>query len=343
MTKNNKSFFYLLSAFSILLFFSFIVALKLGTVSLPTADILNLLWNKITFSNYFNVSEESEIIFNSIRFPRVLMAALVGATLALCGSAMQAILRNPLADPGLLGVSSGASLFVTASIVLGVNLFGEFSLPIIAFLGSFFAMFFIFLLSKIKGQMSITTIVLSGIAINAFFSALTSFFIFLSSNEQLRAITFWQLGSFGSANWQAVSVFFPFAFMTILGIPFLSKSLNALILGETNAQLMGVSVNRVKYIIIFLVSLGVGASVAMCGVISFVGLVIPHLVRLWIGPEHKKLFILSIVLGALLMIIADLVGRMIIRPTEVPIGVITAILGAPFLLFLLLKNKRGGF
>lgn len=343
MAKNHKSFFYLLLLLLTVLLLSFIFALKLGTVSLPTADILNLIWNKITFSSHLSVNEESEIIFNSIRFPRVLMAALVGATLALSGGAMQAILRNPLADPGLLGVSSGASLFVTASIVLGINLFGDFSLPIIAFLGSFFAMFFIFLLSKIKGQMSITTIVLSGIAINAFLSALTSFFIFLSNNEQLRSITFWQLGSFGSANWQAVSLFFPFALVTIIGIPFLSKSLNALILGENNAELMGVHVARVKYAIIFLVSLGVGASVAMCGVISFVGLVIPHLVRLWIGPEHKKLFILSIVSGALLMIVADLLSRMLIRPTEIPIGVITAILGAPFFLFLLLKNKKGGF
>lgn len=343
MLKKSKSFVLLLILLSIIFLVSFIAALKFGAVSLSAKDIYDIITNKMTLNHQVNIDQESDIIFTSIRLPRVLMAALVGATLAVCGGAMQATLRNPLADPGLLGISSGASLFVTASIVLGINIFGEFSLPLIAFLGSFFAMAFIFLLSKIKGQMSVTTIILSGIAINALFSALTSFFIFMSNNEQLRSITFWQLGSFGSTNWQSVILFSPFALITILGIPLLSKSLNALILGENNARLVGVNVNFIKNSVIFLVSLGVGASVAMCGVIGFVGLVVPHIIRLWIGPEHKKLFIASLFLGAILMVLADLVGRIIIRPNEIPIGVITAIIGAPFFLFLLLKNKRGDF
>ncbi|AHF93813.1 ABC transporter permease [Opitutaceae bacterium TAV5] len=312
-----------------------VIAILLHKLGIP-AETLAALHPKLAFA------DQQAAVLHAIRLPRVVLGVLVGAALAVSGAALQGLFRNPLADPGLLGVSSGASLAVSATIVLGFSFLGLYTLPVAAFAGSVAAISVIYTLARKDGRTNVATMLLAGIAINALCGAGTGLFTYFSDEEQLRAITFWLLGSLGGATWKSVLSATPPILLCLCVMPFLASTLNALLLGEANARHLGIPVEAAKWIIVAMVALGVGSSVAMTGMIGFVGLVVPHLIRLWRGPNHRLLLPASALLGALLLVLADLAARTIVSPLELPIGIVTSAIGAPFFLYLLLRKKSLG-
>ncbi len=278
--------------------------------------------------------------------PRLLLGLLVGAALGISGAAIQGIFRNPLAEPGLIGISSGASLFAVLIIAFETFLFtslsawiGYYLLAFGAFVGAGLTAFLVYRIASKNGRPNVTTMLLAGIAINAFAGALTGLMTYLSTEQQLRTITFWMLGSLGGATWDNLTALAPFILIPVLILPFFGKSLNAFALGELQADLLGMRTDRVKRWVVILSTLAVGASVAVSGIIGFVGLIVPHTVRLMGGADHRFVLPGSLLLGALVLTLADVIARVVVAPIELPIGVITALLGTPVFLYILIKDK----
>lgn len=332
----------LLAAASILLFF---FAIAIGAVPIAPARVLAILVEADTFQNIGSRAYDVNVILN-IRLPRVALGFEVGAALAVSGALMQGLFRNPLADPGLIGVSSGAGLAAAATIVLGgkwlSNLAGGFALlPFGAFLGGLIATLLIYAISTRDGRTSMATMLLAGVGVGAFCGALTGLLAYWSNDQQLRDLTFWSLGSLNGANWLKTTTIAPIILPVAAFTSFLGRSLNALALGEAEAFHLGVRVQLVKSLIIGLVALAVGMSVASAGVISFVGIVAPHTIRLLVGPDNRLLLPLAALLGGALLVGADLLARTLVAPAELPLGVVTSAIGAPFFLWLLLTRSRG--
>ncbi|WP_173930999.1 iron ABC transporter permease [Chelativorans sp. Marseille-P2723] len=286
------------------------------------------------------------IIIYDIRLPRVAMGALVGASLALSGAVMQGLFRNPLADPGVVGVSSGAALGAVTIIVLGdtflapfIEPLGSYALPLAAFAGALATTATLYRLATRKGRTSVATMLLAGIAIAAMAGAFTGLLIFIADDQQLRELTFWGLGSLAGATWVKLGAIGPTVAAALCAAPFLAKGLNALALGEAVAGHLGVSVQRFKHVAIIAVAAATGAVVAVSGGIGFVGIVAPHLLRLLIGPDHRYLLPASALLGAVLLLLADTAARTVVAPAELPIGIVTAAVGAPFFLWMLLRIR----
>ncbi|WP_073561413.1 iron ABC transporter permease [Archangium sp. Cb G35] len=317
-----------------------VASLGAGAVSISPLQVISILLSHVGLPPLAEFSEQQAAVLTVIRLPRVLLGVLVGAALSVAGVALQGLFRNPLADPGLLGVSSGASLAVSAVTVLKIQLFGFYTFPLAAFAGSLGAILLISSLAQENGKTHVTMMLLCGVAINALCMAGTGLFTYLSTDDQLRTLTFWQLGSLAGATWPLVSTIAPLVILCSVGMVSLANPLNALLLGEANAGHLGISVERTKWMLVAFVALGVGASVAVSGMIGFLGLVVPHLVRLWLGPNHRVLLPLSALLGASLLCLADLTARTVVIPSELPIGIVTALAGAPFFLYLLLRQRR---
>lgn len=282
-----------------------------------------------------------------IRLPRVLLGLLIGASLALCGCAMQALFRNPLAEPGLVGLSSGAALGAASWLVLGscwpvlAMIPAQLSLPLAAFAGACLTAWLVIQLSMVDGRARIATLLLAGLAINAIAGAGLALLMISADNQALRSLTFWLFGSLGRSDWTAISYALPMQLAPVLLLrPRIQDHLNALLLGEAAAAHLGVEVQRLKLTLTLIVVAGVGAAVALAGIIGFVGLIVPHLVRLWLGPDHRRLVPVSALIGASLLIAADTLARTLTEPVEIPIGAITALVGGPFFLLLLLRNRR---
>lgn len=293
-----------------------------------------------------NLTPQEQAVLNSIRLPRVLLAVIVGAALAVSGAALQGLFRNPLADPGLIGISSGAALAVALMIVsIGPlpGILGLYGLSIAAFMGGLLTSIVIFRFAGLTGASSVTYILLAGIAINALASAGTGFLAYLSDDQELRTLTFWTMGSLGGALWPGVlicaSLVIPATFVLYRN----AQRLNILLLGESEARHLGVDSERLKRNIIICTAISVGAAVAVSGIIGFVGLVIPHLIRLTLGPDHRLLIPASALLGAIILIIADTVSRTLLAPAEIPVGIFTSLIGGPFFLWLLIKQYSGRF
>lgn len=283
----------------------------------------------------------SSIVLN-IRLPRVILAGLVGASLAIAGAAFQGLLRNPLADPYTLGVSSGASVgaVLTLFFQLSIPVIGSFTLPLLSILFSWATIFLVLTLArKIERSMRVETIILTGIIFSSFLGALISLMIALTGDE-LRQIIGWLLGSVSMRGWEYIKIIIPFFVIGSIILIFNAKELNAMSFGEERAHHLGVNVQKRKLIILTAGSILTGAAVAVSGTIGFVGLVIPHLSRLLWGPDHRHLLPLSILTGSGFLILADLISRTIISPTELPIGVITALIGAPVFALILLQRRR---
>lgn len=334
---------------SILLLLVCLAGIGIGAVSISPGQVLSILASRMGLATPWLFDSRQEAVLMAIRLPRVLLGVLIGAALASSGAALQGLFRNPLADPGLLGISSGAALGATAVIVLGgtalagvSSTLGYAALPLAAFVGGIITTLVVYRLSLVGGRTVVVTMLLAGIAINALAGATTGLFIFMADDEQLRTITFWSLGSLGGATWRAVWTAAPFVALAVLFLPRFSRSLNAFLLGEREAGHLGISTERVKRTIVALVALAVGASVAVAGIIGFVGLIVPHLVRLLTGPDHRYVMPGSALLGGALLVAADIVARTIVAPAELPIGIVTAMLGAPFFLWLLLRSRREG-
>ena len=293
-----------------------------------------------------NLTPQEQAVLSSIRLPRVLLAVIVGAALAVSGAALQGLFRNPLADPGLIGIASGAALAVALMIVIIgplPGILGLYGLSIAAFMGGLLTSIVIFRFAGLTGASSVTYILLAGIAINALASAGTGFLAYLSDDQELRSLTFWTMGSLGGALWPGVlicaSLVIPATFVLYRN----AQRLNILLLGESEARHLGVDSERLKRNIIICTAISVGAAVAVSGIIGFVGLVIPPLIRLTLGPDHRLLIPASALLGAIILIIADTVSRTLLAPAEIPVGIFTSLIGGPFFLWLLIKQYSGRF
>jgi iron complex transport system permease protein len=318
-----------------------------GAVGISPGQILSILAGKLGVDLPIPYQPQQESVLWAIRFPRVILGVLVGISLAVSGTLLQGLFRNPLAEPNLLGISSGAALFAVITIVLGeriasgfVTEYRVYALPFAAFCGGICTIFLVYRIGKSRGSVDTATILLAGIALNALAGAGIGLLTFLADDTQLRNITFWLLGSLGAATWQSLSVIAPLIILPLFWLRNLSRQMNALLLGDAEAGHLGIDVNKLKRKIILIVAVTVGASVSVTGIIGFVGLVVPHLLRLTIGADHRNLLPASALLGAALLVGADWLSRTIVSPAELPIGVITAAVGSPFFLWLLLRKNN---
>lgn len=338
---NNKLLAYPIAI--TLLVVAMLMGISIGTVAVPALDIV---W--IIASNIFamplpeTVDKMYENIVMNIRLPRVILAGLVGASLAIAGAAFQGLLRNPLADPFTLGVSSGASVGAVVTLFFGVTIpfAGMFTLPLLSILFAFITIVIVLVFARnIDRAMKVETIILTGIIFSSFLGALISLMIALTG-EELRQIIGWLMGSVAMRGWDYIKILLPFSIIGSFLLLINGRELNAMSFGEEKAQHIGVNVQQRKMLILVAGSILTGAAVAVSGTIGFVGLVIPHLTRLVWGPDHRHLLPLSILTGSSFLILADLVARTIVSPTELPIGVITAMIGAPVFAIILMKSRR---
>lgn len=324
-----------------------IASIMLGPLDIGAFDVLRIAAGSLGFDTTSGLSRVQIGVVENIRAPRALLGALVGASLGGAGAAMQGFFRNPLADPGLIGVSAGGALAAVAVIVLGgaalagvTAALGSFALPIAAFLGSLLTVLLIYGLSMVDGRVVVATMLLAGVAANALAFSGIGYLTFLANDIQLRDLTFWTLGSLGGATWGRV---LPAVFGMVVALVMLlslQRPLNALLLGENDAVALGMNVERTKRIAAVGTALGVGAATAVCGIVNFVGLIVPHLVRLITGPDHRYVVPGSCLLGATLVLIADIVARIAVSPAELPLGVVTSAIGAPFFFWLLVQDKK---
>lgn len=322
---------------------------RLLTISDVIQQIVKNSFNFFLQTLGFPVQIENSIqkvIIWEIRMPRIIMGALAGMALAVAGTIMQAIFRNPMADPYILGLASGASVGASIAIIAGgtIGFLAGYTLPVFAFGGALVTIILVYYISNIRGLVRIDTLLLSGIAVGSFMAAVTSFFTYISG-QHLRPIIFWLMGglSLSEGDWDSVFIAAVIIIPTCLLCMTFTRQLNLLLLGEETAQYRGLDTQKVQKLLLVLASLITGVAVAFTGVIGFVGLIIPHLIRLITGPDHRILLPTSSIIGASFLIIADVIAKTIIYPTELPVGIITALCGTPFFLYLLRKQKKIGF
>lgn len=340
MTKTDRRRAIVMAGLVLGLVVTVVASLCIGAVKIPLPDVLASLFGTAEDSRY-------QSVFWQLRMPRIAMGFLVGGTLSVAGVLMQGMFRNPLADPALIGASSGGALGAVFVIVLAHRFFPDIPLlsdlrllPLAAFAGALVVTGLVQRLSNVGGYTAVATLLLVGVAINALANSVIGLATFLSTDAQLRTLSFWTLGSLGAADWKVVAYTAPFCLTLIVLAPLWGGALNAIALGEAEAGHLGFSVEKVKLILIVLTAAGVGASVAFTGIILFVGLVVPHLMRTMIGPDHRWLIPGAALLGAIVLIGSDTMARTMLAPAELPIGVITAGFGTPFFLFMLLRQRR---
>lgn len=325
-----------------------VASLSLGPTGITLSSLPRALSSAFGAASDATAARERLVLFD-IRLPRTLLGMFVGASLAIAGAIMQGLFRNPLADPGLIGVSSGAALAAVATIALGNGLaapllqpLGVYALPVAAFLGGITTTAILVTIAGRHGQLMVGTLLLAGIALGALSGALTGLIAYASDDRELRDLTFWSMGSLGGANWPKVFAVIPFALLVAGLTPWLIRGLNGFLLGEAEAFHLGVNVERTKLVSIVVTAASVGAAVAVAGIIGFVGIVVPHVVRLLAGPDHRVVLPGSALLGGTLMLVADIAARLIVRPAELPIGIVMAAIGTPVFLHLVMRRGIGG-
>lgn len=325
-----------------------IISLNVGFSRIPLQKVVAVLLGSINVNGMFNLPEPSAAeatILLQIRLPRILAGMLVGAALSMGGVVFQAIFRNPMADPYVLGVSSGAALGGVAAIafLLGVTALGTFAVPFMAFMGASLTALLVYRLARVGSMTPTMSLLLSGIAISIVLSSIVTLTLFLvNPYDQLQAIVFWLIGSLASMSWTEVIVVTPLILIPAILVNFFARDLNIMLLGEEEAGHLGVQTEALKKIVLLLTSLSIASAVAISGIIGFVGLIVPHIVRLMVGPDHRILLPSAIIAGATYMVIFDALARTIYPPLELPVGVITAMAGGPFFLYLL-RRKRGSY
>ncbi len=317
-----------------------LASLTTGASGISLAEVLG------TWTRGEDLDRVTRTVLFDIRMPRLMMGILVGAALAVSGAVMQGLFRNPLADPGLVGVGAGAGLGAIIAIVLGGLLpiamqdaVGYYLVPFAAFFGGWVTTILLYAVSTNRGKTSVAVMLLAGIALGALTGAVSGILVYMADDQQLRDLTFWGLGSLAGATWFKLIVAAPLIIVALAAAPFLARSLNGLALGEAAASHLGIPVQLMKSIAILTVAAAVGAAVAVSGGIGFIGIVVPHLLRIAVGPDHRFLLPNAALLGASLLIGADMISRTIIAPAELPIGIVTAVIGGPFFLWILLRNR----
>ena len=330
----------LLGTLTVLLVAAILLGAGVGAIRIPPLEVAAVIAGKLGLDVGVTVDQQTEAIVWAIRLPRVALGVIVGGGLALAGAALQAIFRNPLADPGLIGVSSGASLGAVAAIVLGFSALGTFTLPFAAFVGGLIATFVVYALARFEGRTEVVTLLLTGLAVNAIAGAGIGYLVFKATETEVRDAVFWTLGSLGGATWTAVLSALPFVALGAILLPAYARELNLLVLGEREAAHLGVETERVRIVVVTGAALATGAAVAVAGTVAFVGLLVPHLVRLVAGPDNRVVLPASFLAGATLLVLADLAARTIASPAELPLGVLTSLIGGPFFLWLLHRTRR---
>lgn len=316
-------------------------ALMRGAVELSAESVWLMLADVIAGrASAYSGSTVEHIVLMELRIPRALLAMMVGAVLAQCGAVMQGLFRNPLAEPGLIGVSSGAAVGAIVVIVLLPAAWSDWAVPLGAFASGLLCTLVVYRLAHSESGTSVVLLLLAGVAVAAISGAVIGFLTYFTNDQQLRELSLWQMGTFSSARWSKVIWIAPVFVMLSLVYFRFSEQMDALLLGEAQARYLGVEVEHLKIALILLCAFGVGACVAFSGVIGFVGLIVPQAVRLLVGPSHRRVLPLSALLGAALMLSADLASRLIIQPAELPVGILTALLGGPFFILLLIKQRR---
>jgi iron complex transport system permease protein len=328
------------TALGLILVAAVIVSAITGQLAISPSDVVGSLLKWMGIANSWAPTDPViESTLQVVRFPRIVMALAVGAALAVAGALMQAVFGNPLAEPGVVGVSSGAALGASTAIVFGISASGG-GVALLAFLGGLGATLLVYAVARAGGRTEVVTLLLTGIAINAFAQAGLAFVLFLADTASREQIVFWQLGSLAGSLWSEVVVVLPVLVIgTVLAL-MMSRQLDLLALGERNARHLGVDVERLRIVAIVLVALLTGVAVAFAGIIAFVGLVVPHIIRMALGPAHRGLLLASAVGGGALLAVADLLTRTLVSGADLPIGMLTALVGGPFFFGLLYQQRR---
>ncbi|MFU0784428.1 MAG: Iron chelate uptake ABC transporter family permease subunit [Thermoanaerobacterium thermosaccharolyticum] len=329
----------------ILLFFIMILSATFGTANISFTESLRIILSKIYFINNFipisSIPENHILIILKIRLPRIVLSALVGMGLSIVGASFQSIFKNPMADPYILGISSGAALGASLGFVFKLenSSLSSAAIMIAAFIGSILSTILVYNIARVKNKIPTTTLLLAGISVNFLLSSLISI-IMVFNRDEVEQIVFWTMGSFSTANFNEIILLIPFLVIGITTLLCFSKDLNIIITGDETAKNLGVEVEKVKKIVLVVSSMIVAACVSVSGIIGFVGLIIPHVVRIILGPNNRVLMPFSLVFGAGFMIISDTLARTIASPAEIPVGSITALFGAPYFIYLLIKSKK---
>ncbi|MGE0134529.1 MAG: FecCD family ABC transporter permease [Dehalococcoidia bacterium] len=328
-----------------LLLAALLLNVGMGAVQSAPDQVVAILLDRLGIHAGIDFTVQQENVLWSIRLPRVALAMIVGAGLAMSGAALQGIFRNPLADPGLIGVSSGAAVGAIALIILGTAPLGWASQPLAAFAGALAMTLAVYVLSRNGGRTEVVTLILTGVAMNAIAGSAIGLMNFVATDAQLRNIVFWTMGGLGGATWDVVLPVGLFSCLGMVGLWRHARALNLLVLGEREAYHLGVSTERVRLRVIAFATLVAGCAVAASGIVGFVGLVVPHLLRLIAGPDHRTLLPASALGGATLVLGADLVARTVVMPAELPLGIVTALAGGPYFLWLLRRTRaaQGGW
>jgi len=340
-----------LAGLAVLLVISVFLAVGSGAMAITPGQVAAILGDRAGIALPWAFEPAQESVLLAIRLPRAVLGLLVGASLAAAGAALQGLFRNPLADPGLIGVSTGAALAAALAIVLGGTAAAVLPeslmrvlVPLAAFAGGLTATFLVYRIARRGGRTDVATMLLAGVALNAIAGAGIGLLIFASTDQELRDLNFWLLGSLAGATWDRLALAGPLMGIPLVLFPAAARPLNALLMGEREAGHLGHPIDSVKRRLISLAALAVGAAVALTGVIGFVGLVVPHIVRLAVGPDHRVLLPASMLLGASLLLVADLLARTLVVPAELPIGILTSCVGGPFFLWLIMRrNALGGW
>ncbi|MET8980460.1 iron ABC transporter permease [Streptomyces sp. NPDC004539] len=320
------------------------VAAGVGAYPIPLGDVLSSVGHRVGLWGG-ELDRVAESVLWNVRFPRIVLALLVGASLGCAGALMQGVFGNPLAEPGVIGISSGAAVGAVAAIAMGFGFLGTWTVPAFAFVGGLGTALLVYSLSRSDGKAEVVTLILTGIAVNAFGGALIGLFLFFADTAAVNQIVFWQLGSLSQATWPKVLAVLPCTVVGLALAPLYSRRLDLLSLGERPARHLGVDVERLRVVLILVIALLTAAAVSVSGIIGFVGLVIPHLLRMAAGPGHRFLVPASALLGAFILLAADLASRTMAAPAELPLGVLTGLLGSPFFFWLLhrTRKRQGGW
>ena len=328
------------TVFAVLLLAAIIAGVGIGPLSLPPDEVLRILFAQMTNGSLGGVDPSSAHVVWELRLPRVAQAAIVGASLAIAGAALQGLFGNALADPGIVGVTSGASLGAIIAIVLGLTIFGPWTVPAMSFAFGLATTALIYVLARPGHGGGTVQLLLVGIAVTAVGGSINGFFTYIADTTELESIVYWSMGSLNRASWDAVGAALPFFIVGLAVLISMARPLDVLALGEKQAKHVGLDVRRTRKLLVVATAVIVAAAVATAGSIGFVGLVVPHIVRIIVGPGHRWLLPLSALGGALMIVLADIGARTLNPPSEVPIGLFTGLVGGPFFLWLLYRRQK---
>jgi len=344
MRTFNKTLKYSLLLIVVLILL-IIVAASIGSANLSVKDTAIIIGSYVPGINYFintdEMSPQNVIIISQIRLPRIFVAIFVGIALASAGVIYQGIFRNPMADPYIIGVSAGAAFGATIGLLFatGIRWANISSTSIFAFIGAIGTTFLVYNISRVRGKTSVVTLLLSGVALSALLSSINSFILIFRTHD-LAKVIFWLMGGLTSASWQQFFTISPIVILLLAISSYYMKDLNLISLGDERASQLGVHIDRVKIILLVLASLMAAAAVSVSGIIGFVGLITPHILRIIVGPDHKILYPTSAIAGGIVLLMSDTIARTILSPREIPVGIITSIIGVPFFLYLLIRSKK---